>query len=98
MRRSNPLFARWSPPVSMIKLASTGEWSGLCRRRGSPPQKLVGVGFTSEGTDGSKPYRCMPDKLPSWIFGGVEGQPFDRLFSNGTDAVGDAVGSYAEAV
>ncbi len=41
----------WQARPGEHYLASTGERSGLWRHRGRPPQKLVGVGFTSEGMD-----------------------------------------------
>ena len=69
----------WQARPGEHYLASTGERSGLWRHRGRPPQKLVGVGFTSEGMDHSVPYRRMPDsyhRSVSWIFAGVEGEVF----------------------
>ena len=54
--------------------ADTGERGGLWKNRGRPPQKLTGVGFTSEGMDKSMPYLRMPDsyhKTVSWIFEGI---------------------------
>jgi N,N-dimethylformamidase len=69
----------WQARPGEHYLATTGERSGLWRHRGRPPQKLVGVGFTSEGMDISVPYRRMPDshhRAVSWIFEGVEGEVF----------------------
>src|SRR6266849_1260658 len=60
-------------------LSSTSERGGLWRHRGRPPQKLVGVGFTSEGMDQSVSYRRMPDSYHRsvvWMFDGVEGEVF----------------------
>lgn len=53
--------------------------SGLWRNRGRPPQKLVGVGFATEGFDVSGAYTKLPDaKDPAvqWIFKGVEEESF----------------------
>jgi N,N-dimethylformamidase len=69
----------WQARPGEHYLACTGERSGLWRHRGRPPQKLVGVGFTSEGMDFSVPYRRMPDsyhRSVSWIFAGIEGEVF----------------------
>jgi N,N-dimethylformamidase len=69
----------WQARPGEHYLASTGERSGLWRHRGRPPQKLIGVGFTSEGMDASVPYRRMPDsyhRSVAWIFAGVEGEVF----------------------
>ena len=44
---------------------------------GRPPQKLVGVGFISEGFGKSQFYRRMPDSYNptlSWITEGIEGE------------------------
>ena len=54
--------------------ATSGERGGLWKNRGRPPQKLTGVGFTSEGMDKSMPYLRMPDsyhKTVAWIFDGI---------------------------
>jgi N,N-dimethylformamidase len=69
----------WQARPGEQYLASTGERSGLWRHRGRPPQKLIGVGFTSEGMDHSVPYRRMPDsyhRSVAWIFEGIEGEVF----------------------
>ena len=69
----------WQARPGEHYLACTGERSGLWRHRGRPPQKLVGVGFTSEGMDFSVPYRRMPDsdhRSVAWVFEGVEGEVF----------------------
>ncbi len=64
----------WQAEAGEGYLASTGERSGLWRSRGRPPQKLVGLGFTTEGMDRSEPFERMPDsfhKKVAWIFDGV---------------------------
>ena len=51
----------------------TSERSGW-RSRGQAPQKIVGLGFTTEGMDMSEPFEQMPDnfhKRVSWILEGV---------------------------
>jgi N,N-dimethylformamidase len=67
----------WQARPGEHYLATTGERSGLWRLRGRAPQKVVGVGFTSEGMDYSVPFRRMPDsyhKRAAWMFEGVEGE------------------------
>ena len=52
---------------------------GLWRNRGRAPQKLVGVGFATEGFDSSGAYTRLPDAADprvSWIFNGVETDMF----------------------
>lgn len=64
----------WQAEPGEGHLACTGERSGLWRSRGRAPQKIVGLGFTTEGMDHSEPYERMPDsfhKRVSWIMEGI---------------------------
>ncbi|WP_188064337.1 N,N-dimethylformamidase beta subunit family domain-containing protein [Sphingobium sp. KCTC 72723] len=61
----------WQADPGEGYLTSTGERSGIWRQRGRPPQKLVGVGFTTEGMDESKPFERMQDSFDprvAWMF------------------------------
>ncbi len=81
----------WQARPGEQYLTSTGERGGLWRHRGRPPQKIVGVGFTSEGMDLSVPYRRGPEShepSASWIFEGVP----DEVFGANGLARGGAVG------
>ena len=54
--------------------STTGELGGIWRNRGRAPQKLVGVGFTSQGYDRNSPYQRQTasfDPEVSFIFEGV---------------------------
>ncbi len=87
----------WQARPGEHYLACTGERSGLWRHRGRPPQKLVGVGFTSEGMDFSVPYRRMPDsyhRSVAWIFAGVEGEVFGDFGLGGGGAAGIEIDRY----
>ena len=69
----------WQAAAGEHYMATNGERGGIWRNRGRPPQKTMGVGFTSEGMDESKPYRRMPDSYDpavAWIFDGVEKDVF----------------------
>jgi N,N-dimethylformamidase len=64
----------WQAEPGEGYLASTGQKSGLWRNRGRAPQKIVGLGFTTEGMDESQPFERMPDSFHrrgSWIMEGV---------------------------
>ncbi len=64
----------WQAEPGEGYLVSTGERSGLWRSRGRAPQKLVGLGFTTEGFDQSQPFERMPDSFHrhvAWIFDGI---------------------------
>ena len=87
----------WQARPGEHYLACTGERSGLWRHRGRPPQKLVGVGFTSEGMDLSVPYQRMPDsyhRSVAWIFEGVEGEMFGAFGLGGGGAAGIEIDRY----
>ncbi len=58
--------------------STTGELGGIWKRRGRPPQKLVGVGFSAQGFDQSSYFQRLPDSRLSetaFIFDGVTGDP-----------------------
>ncbi|MBO9379136.1 LamG domain-containing protein [Sphingomonas histidinilytica] len=64
----------WQAEPGEGYLACTGERSGLWRVRGRAPQKLVGLGFTTEGMDESRPFERLPDGFDpamAWIFAGI---------------------------
>jgi len=69
----------WQAAPGEYYMATTGEKGGIWRNRGRPPQKIMGVGFTSEGMDESKPYRKLPDAVAppvAWVMRGVQGEVF----------------------
>jgi N,N-dimethylformamidase len=87
----------WQARAGEHYLACTGERGGLWRHRNRAPQKLVGVGFTSEGMDNSVAYRRMPDshhRSVAWIFQGVEGEVFGDFGLGGGGAAGLEVDRY----
>ena len=54
--------------------STTGEMGGLWRYRNREPQKMVGVGFTSQGSGENRPYERQPDSFDpraAFIFEGV---------------------------
>ncbi len=64
----------WQAEPGEGHLACTGERSGLWRSRGRAPQKITGLGFTTEGMDESQPFERMPDshhRQVSWIMAGI---------------------------
>jgi len=82
----------WQAAPGEGYLASTGERSGLWRSRGRPPQKVVGVGFTTEGMDESRPFDRLPDShnpKVAWIF---EGLAHDELIGDFGLGLGGAAG------
>jgi N,N-dimethylformamidase len=74
MRRGLSGSRPWSSRAGEVFHGGTGEFGGQWRYRGRAPQRLVGVGFTAQGSDASRPYRRLPasfDPRASWIFDGV---------------------------
>lgn len=64
----------WQAAPGEGYLATTGDRSGLWRARGRPPQKIVALGFTTEGMDESRPFERMPDSFSpaaAWMFEGI---------------------------
>jgi N,N-dimethylformamidase len=64
----------WEAAPGEYYHSTTGEFGGLWRFRGRPPQQLVGVGFSAQGGDKGVPFRRQPGSLDpraSWIFDGI---------------------------
>lgn len=75
MRRGEAGTRMWTSEPGETGLATTGEPSGMWRHSGYAPQRLVGVGFISEGFDSGSFYRRLPashDPRARFIFAGVE--------------------------
>lgn len=77
VRKLNSGMRAWQARPGEYYLATTGQKSGLWKDLGRPPQKLLGVGFISEGFDSARPFRRMPDswhRRADWMFDGIEGE------------------------
>ena len=64
----------WEAAPGEYHHSTTGEFGGLWRFRGRPPQKLVGVGFAAQASALGRPYERQPgsfDQRASWIFEGI---------------------------
>jgi N,N-dimethylformamidase len=74
VRRNNTGIRAWQGRCGEGYMVTTGERGGLWRDRGRPPQKMVGVGFTTEGMDESRPFERLSDSFApevSWMFNGI---------------------------
>ena len=72
-RRSEAGIRPWEPGHGQFYHAFTGEYGGLWRKNGRPPNRLCGVGMTSQGFDISEPYHLTAaagDARASFIFDG----------------------------
>jgi N,N-dimethylformamidase len=75
VRRAEDGVRAWIAEPGEYYHSFTGEYGGLWRRQGRPPQHLCGVGFIAQGFDASAPYRrqaAADDPRVRFIFEGVE--------------------------
>ncbi len=61
VRRAEGGTRMWMAEPGEYYHAFTGEYGGLWRRLGRPPNQLVGIGFAAQGFDGGTYYRLQPD-------------------------------------
>jgi N,N-dimethylformamidase len=86
----------WQANPGELYHQTSAERGGIWRLRGRPPQKLTGVGFTTEGFDFCRPYRRMPDsfhKTAAWILDGIGD---DEIIGDFGLALGGAAGLETE--
>ncbi len=61
VRRGEGGIRAWAAEPGEYYHSFTGEYGGLWRRNGKPPQMMAGTGFTAQGFDVSSYYRRQPD-------------------------------------
>jgi N,N-dimethylformamidase len=74
LRRAEDGIRTWIAEPGEYYQSFNGEFGGLWRRVGRPPNMLCGVGFIAQGFDVSSFYRRAPDASnprAAWIFAGV---------------------------
>ncbi len=74
VRRAEGGIRAWEARTGEYYHSFTGEYGGLWRRNGRPPQTIVGTGFTAQGFDISSYYVRKPDSFKreiEWIMAGV---------------------------
>ncbi len=79
VRKGEAGMRAWQAEPGEYYHQTSAERGGIWRNRARPPQKLTGVGFTTQGFDESHPYRRMPDSFHrsvAWIFDGVKTEVF----------------------
>ncbi len=78
VRRGEGGTRTWACEPGETCLSTLGEPGGLWRSLGRAPQRLVGVGYASEGFDSGAPYRRLPgshDPRARFIFEGIGDGP-----------------------
>ena len=74
LRRVEDGVRDWQGEPGEYYMSFTGEYGGLWRRNGRPPQALAVVGFVAQGFDASSYYRRLPDSFDpraAFIFEGI---------------------------
>ncbi len=77
LRRAEDGIRTWIAEPGEYYQSFNGEYGGLWRRVGRPPNMMCGVGFIAQGFDISSYYRRAPDAdnpRAAWIFAGVADQ------------------------
>jgi len=75
VRRGEDGIRAWAAEPGEYYHSFTGEYGGLWRRKGKPPQMMAGTGFSAQGFDISSYFRRLPDsddERASFIFDGVD--------------------------
>ena len=89
IRRAEDGIRAWASEPGEYYQSFDGKYGGLWRRNGRPPQQLVGVGFTAQGTFIGMPYKRSSDKSEmSWIFDGIEETIIGDFGFSGNGAAG----------
>lgn len=91
VRRAEGGIRAWATEPGENYHALDGQYGGLWRRNGRPPQALVGVGFSSQGLfEGSYYRRTEASRDPSvaWVFEGVDEERIGDYGFSGHGAAG----------
>lgn len=91
IRRGEGGIRAWAAEPGEYYNQFDGEYGGLWRRNGRPPQDLSGVGFTAQGNFVGSHYRIHDDARASragWILEGIENDTFGDHGLSGHGAAG----------
>ncbi len=92
IRRAEGGIRAWAAEPGEYYNQLDGEYGGLWRRNGRPPQKLAGVGFTAQGNFVGSYYRisgdARRDPRVAWIFDGVSDDKIGGFGLSGHGAAG----------
>ncbi|HUS97081.1 MAG TPA: N,N-dimethylformamidase beta subunit family domain-containing protein, partial [Hyphomicrobiaceae bacterium] len=91
IRRGEGGIRAWAAEPGEYYNQFDGEYGGLWRRNGRPPQDLSGVGFTAQGNFVGSHYRVHDDARASraaWILDGITGETLGGHGLSGHGAAG----------
>ncbi len=96
LRRAEDGTRAWAEQPGQYYHA-TGEYGGLWRRIGRPPNALVGIGFIAQGFDASSHYRrtsASRDQRAAFLFAGIEDEIIGAFGAWGGGAAGLEIDCY----
>jgi N,N-dimethylformamidase len=92
IRRAEGGIRAWAAEPGEYYNQFDGEYGGLWRRNGRPPQKLVGVGFTAQGNFVGSHYRVASETRANprvrWMLDGIESDLIGGFGLSGHGAAG----------
>lgn len=91
IRRAEGGIRAWASEPGEYYNAFDGQYGGLWRRNGRPPQALVGVGFSAQGRFFGSYYRRTPeshDARFAWMFEGIDDELIGDFGFSGGGAAG----------
>ncbi|MBT6912500.1 MAG: N,N-dimethylformamidase, partial [Rhodospirillaceae bacterium] len=94
VRRAEDGTRAWMSPVGEYYQSFNGEYGGLWRRNGRPPNQLVGIGFAAQGFEYSSPYERQAgadDPRAAFALAGIGAGPIGNFGSIGNGAAGEEI-------
>lgn len=94
VRRAEDGTRAWISPVGEYYQSFNGEYGGLWRRNGRPPNQLVGIGFAAQGFEKSGSYERQAgadDPRAAFALAGVAPGPIGDFGSIGNGAAGEEI-------
>ncbi len=94
VRRAEDGTRAWMSPVGEYYQSFNGEYGGLWRRNGRPPNQLVGIGFAAQGFEKSGHYDRQggaDDPRAAFALAGVAAGPIGDFGSIGGGAAGEEI-------
>ncbi|MGH1483530.1 MAG: N,N-dimethylformamidase beta subunit family domain-containing protein [Geminicoccales bacterium] len=91
IRRAESGIRAWAAEVGEYYNAFDGQYGGLWRRNGRPPQALAGVGFSAQGQFEGSYYRRKVGKNDpdvGWVFAGIDEEIIGDFGLSGGGAAG----------
>lgn len=90
VRRAEGGIRAWATEPGEGYQVLDGQYGGLWRRNGRPPQEVGAVGFSAQGLFEGSPYRRTEASYGnlSWVFAGVEENPLGAYGFSGGGAAG----------